>query len=272
MFIFILLIFQCIFSINAMDFDRRLISPRSLALGGAMTARISLNESLNYNPASSAHSKLYSIEASYGFRHKETINNRVDTYNISVIDTKNKTVGAGLSYSRRRSSKTFTEWDINGILNKTFFKNKAAFGLGIDYTSYNVDSNFNLDFGGIVLLGESTIFGFTAYNLLDDDTSDINTRSIALGIRQKIGYFFAFSLDFEHKIKKKTNIIGAIEFLYKNGIMFAASFKRKEETNTNYWGAGIGYVGPKFSTIYGTMNSFNAPKDFIHSFMLRVYF
>lgn len=271
MFIFILIIFQCIFSINASDFDRRLISPRTLALSGAMTARISLNESLNYNPASSAHSKLYSIEASYGFKNKETIPGRVDTYNISAIDTTNKTVGAGMSYTRRRFSSIGSEWSLSGLLNKTFFQNKAAFGLGIDYNNYITNSNFNLDFGGILLLGESTTLGFTGYNLLDDD-NNINTRSIALGIKQKIGYFFAVSLDFEHRIKKKINVVGAMEFLYKNGIMFAASFKRKEETNTNYWGAGIGYVGPKFSAIYGTMNSLNAPKDFMHSFMLRIYF
>lgn len=266
MFILLFLIIQSIFA--NIDFDRRLLSPRTLALSGAMTSRIALNESLYYNPASSAFSKLYSIEGVYGFKSIEGVR-RIDNYNASIVDTTNKIVGAGFAFTKRSGGNK--EWDFRGNLNKLFFKNRVSFGVGVNYTNYQVGDNLNLDLGVLALILENTSVGATFYNIAGDKY-DIKTRSIALGIRHSIYEMFSFAIDFEHKFKKKTNLTGSFEFLYKEGFMAALSFKTDNYIDTYYIGAGLGYIGPKVSIIYGTMNSINNIKDFIHSFSFRVFF
>ncbi|MFH1223995.1 MAG: hypothetical protein V1647_06615, partial [Pseudomonadota bacterium] len=147
--------------------------------------------------------------------------------------------------------------------------------IGVSYLSYthygNKRTNLNANFGTLVLLTSKTILGATGYNILGDN-DNINTRSIDLGLRHTIWDFFSMSVDFEHRFSKKIKYGGALETLYKNGFMMALSMQRNQDTQNTFWGAGIGYIAPKVSFIYGTMNAISYPYSFMHSFSVRVFF
>lgn len=257
------------------DIDRRIFMPRTLALSGNMTARINLNESIYYNPASSAHSRCMSIDGGIAWNNIPSIDGRSDTYFVNALDTESGMFGGGVGYAKRSISSGGSEWEIKGVINKLMLANRLGLGIGISYLSYSQlgqkDRNFNTNFGLLWLLTPKSIFGATAYNLLGDSRG-INTRSLAFGFRQTFWDFFSIDLDLEHRFRKKIMYGGALELLYNNGIMITLSGKRNQFLHNSYWGMGLGYVGPKISLIYGTMNAITAPYSFAHSFSLRVFF
>ncbi|MCX6112210.1 MAG: hypothetical protein NTY22_02855 [Proteobacteria bacterium] len=258
------------------DIDRRLFMPRSLGLCGSMVARINLNESIYFNPASAAHSKSFSTEIGYAWNYSSELSKRrMDTYYVNAIDTDTDLFGGGVGYYKKKTKGgAGSEWEARGSINKLISK-RLAFGLGISHLSYTyfnqASTNFNVDLGLLYLLGQKTILGATAFNLLGDD-NNVRTRSIDIGARQAFWDFFAISLDMEHRFDKKINISGALELLYRNGMMINISARREQYTQTNFWGLGLGYVAPKLSIIYGTMNAINYPFSFTHSFSVRVFF
>ena len=279
MFIFLFLIsslFAQAQTPSDIDIDRRLFMPRSLGLCGSMVARINLNESLYFNPASAAHSKSFSTEAGYAWNYSSQLSDRrMDTYYINAIDTDTDLFGGGAGYYKRKlKGGAGYEWEVRGSINKLISK-RLAFGLGVSHLSYTYfnqkSTNFNLDLGLLYLLGQKTILGATAFNLLGDD-SNVRNRSIDMGVRQTFWDFFAVTLDMEHRFYKKINVSGALELLYRNGMLVTISTRREQYTRTNFWGLGLGYVAPKISFIYGTMNAINYPFNFMHSFSLRVFF
>jgi len=258
------------------DLDRRLFMPRSLGLCGSMVARINLNESLYFNPASAAHSRSFSTEMGYSWNYSSQLSDkRMDTYYVNAIDTNTDLFGGGVGYYKKKTKGgDGTEWEVRGVINKLISK-RLAFGLGVSHLSYTYftqkSTNFNLDMGLLYLLGNKTIIGATAFNLFGD-SADVRTRSIDIGARQTFWDFFAVSLDMEHRFYKKINVSGALELLYRNGMMVTISARREQYTKTDFWGLGLGYVAPKMSVIYGTMNAINPPFSFTHSFSLRIFF
>ncbi len=271
----LILILSLISSLSAQDFDRRIFMPRTLAMCGAMEARINVNESLYYNPASSAHSRIFSTDAGFTWQHNNLVPGRIDTYYVNAVDTDNAMFGGGLGYYKSNVGGLGSEWDLRGIFNKTLLESRMGLGIGVHYTKFNHGqnrtSNMNVDFGFIFLLTKKTLLGGTGYNLIGD-TNGFNTRSIDLGIRHTMWDFFSATFDFEHRFSKKTTFTGALELLYKNGIMITLSGQKNMYLNNIYWGMGLGYVGPKLSVIYGTMNAATGPYSFAHSFSLRVFF
>ncbi len=281
MIILILSVFLSFFNLYAndpsdIDIDRRLFMPRTLGLSGNMGARINLNESLYINPASSAHSKCFSIDGGYGWNSTSFFDNRIDNFYINAIDTDSDFLGGGAGfYKRRVKGGEGTEWEVRGIINRTMLRNRMAMGIGFSYLSYNYygksDNNLNLDFGLMYLLLRKTIVGMTVYNLIGDK-KDLRTRSIDFSIRQTFWDFFSTSLSLEHRFDKKINVTGAMELLYKNGMMVTISGRRSQHLKNNFWGLGLGYVAPKISFLYGTMNAMNYPYNFHHSFSIRMFF
>lgn len=271
----LILILSLISSLNAQDIDRRLFMPRTLAMCGAMESRININESLYFNPASSAHSKMFSMDTGFSWQHNKQLPGRSDTYYVNAVDTENELFGGGVGYYKRYVGGIGNEWDVRGMFNKLLLKNRMGLGVGIHYTKFNHSlapkNNFNADFGFIFLLTQKTILGGTGYNLFGDK-DDINTRSIDLGIRHTMWDFFSATFDFESFLSRKTTLTGALELLYKNGIMITVSTQKNMNLGNVFWGMGLGYVGPKISLIYGTMNAASAPFSFAHSFSLRVFF
>ncbi len=275
MLILILSLISSLYAQDSRDMDRRIFMPRTLAMCGAMEARININESLYFNPASSAHSRMFSIDTGFAWQHSDLLPGRSDTFYVNAVDTENEMFGGGVGYYKRNIGGLGSEWDVRGMFNKLLFANRMGLGVGIHYTKFNegVDkkSNLNADFGFIFLLAKKTLIGGTAYNLFGD-TNKINTRSIDLGIRHTMWDFFSATFDFEHHFVKKTTFTGALELLYKNGIMITVSGQKNMNLGNIFWGMGLGYVGPKISLIYGTMNAATAPYSFMHSFSLRVFF
>ena len=271
----LILILSLISSLSAQDMDRRIFMPRTLAMCGAMEPRINVNESLYYNPASSAHSRMFSVDTGLAWQHDNLIPGRVDTYYVNAVDTDNEMFGGGLGYYKRNVGSLGSEWDLRGIFNKLLLSNRMGLGVGLHYTKFNHGvtrtSNMNVDFGFIFLLTKKTLLGGTAYNLIGDNNG-FNTRSIDLGIRHTMWDFFSATFDFEHRFSKKTTFTGALELLYRNGLMITLSGQKNMNLDNIYWGMGLGYVGPKISIIYGTMNAATAPYSFAHSFSLRVFF
>ncbi|MEI6092102.1 MAG: hypothetical protein WCQ47_00285 [bacterium] len=257
------------------DLDRRLFMPRSLGLSGSMVSRINLNESLYFNPASSAHSRSFSAESGFAWDHNSEISKREDTYYINAVDTNTDLFGGGVGYYKKKlQGGTGSEWEARGMINKLISK-RLAFGLGFSHLSYTylnqTTTNFNVDMGLLLLAAKKTMIGATAFNLLGDN-NNVRTRSIDIGARQTFWDFFSVSVDMEHRFDKKINVSGALELLYRDGIMVTVSGRRNDNLKVNYWGLGLGYVAPKLSIIYGTMNAINGPYNFMHSFSLRIFF
>ena len=287
MFIFIVYALCTIFNFNSStllyaqnpsdaDFDRRIFMPRTLGLSGSMGARINLNESLYINPASSAHSRCFSVDGGYMWSKNSFFTNRMDNFYINAVDTDSEVMGGGAGfYKRRVKGGAGSEWEVRGMLNKVILGKRLGFGVSFSHlahTYYNQSSsNFNLDVGLMYLLFQKTIIGTTFYNALGDD-DDIRTRSVDFSVRQTFWDFFAASLSFEHRFNKKVYFSGGLEMLYRNGIMITVSGRRNQHLKTTSWGLGLGYVAPKVSFVYGTMNSVDYPYNFQHSFSVRVFF
>ena len=128
--IVILLLFSQVLNAQTTASNSRLLLPRILANSGAMTARMSLNESILFNPASSAHSKVYSMEGVYSFEQYPN-NSRAHNYTASILDTKNNDyAGGGVVYNKRVLDSNNSEWELKGIINKLFMENRLATGVG----------------------------------------------------------------------------------------------------------------------------------------------
>ncbi|MEI6079078.1 MAG: hypothetical protein WCQ53_00370 [bacterium] len=260
-----------------LDIDRRIFMPRSLGLSGSMVSRINLNESLYFNPASSAHSRCFSTEAGYAWNYDSQLGkSRTDTYYVNAIDTNTDLFGGGVGFYKKKTRDGLgAEWEVRGIINKLISK-RLAFGLGVSrlsYTYFNqASSNFNMDAGLLFLLAQKTMIGATAFNMLGDNTNNVRTRSIDIGARHTMWDFFSASFDFEHRFNKKVNFSGSLEMLYNNGILVTVSGRRNQNLHDTYWGVGLGYVAPKMSIIYGTMNAVSYPYNFMHSFSFRIFF
>jgi len=277
---YILLIFNLFLSlVSASDYDRRLFSPRALSLNGALNSRINLNESLYFNPASAAHSKLTSVESSYGWSYyPEYQKQRSSVYSVSAIDTDGPLFGGGGSYTHwGLPGDKNSSWDLRMNVNKLLLSKKVGFGITGSYTKYNfLDSttnykNINLDAGLLILVASKTIVGLSGFNLFGD-TNDFKNRYFSFSVRQSLWDFCSFTADFTHLIRQKYAVTGAVELIYKAGFMINLSVRHNRNLQTTLWGVGTGYLGPKVSLLYGTMNSFNAPYSFNHSFSLRVFF
>lgn len=258
------------------DIDRRLFMPRTLGLSGSMGARINLNESLYINPASSAHSRCFAVEGGYGWSKSSFFNNRMDNFYINAVDTDSEVMGGGAGfYKKRVKGGAGSEWEVRGMLNKAILGKRLGIGLSfshLSHTYYNqASSNFNLDLGLMYLLFQKTIIGATFYNILGD-SDNMRTRSVDFSVRQTFWDFFAASVSLEHRFDKKVNFSGGLEMLYRNGIMITVSGRRNQNLKTTFWGLGLGYVAPKVSFVYGTMNSVEYPYNFQHSFSVRVFF
>ena len=266
-------IFAQVSPLSDVDIDRRMVMPRSLALSGNQTARIGLNESIYFNPASSAHSRCMSAEGGFMWNSGGINNGRIDSYYVSAIDTENELFGGGMGYSKRDLLPGGSEWELRGIINKLALSNKLGVGIGVSYLSYKhldqESNNLNADAGLLWLLAPKSTLGVTAYNLFGDKNK-INTRSIAFGFRQTMWDFFSIDIDFEHRFSKKITAGAALELVYKDGFMLTISGKRNQNLANSYWGLGLGYLGPKISFIYGTMNAITAPYSFAHSFSIRL--
>jgi hypothetical protein len=273
--LYFILLLPSLLSAQGFEFDRRLVLPRSLSLAGCTDARIAMNESIYQNPASSAQTRIFSAEYNYGWNYVPGIPERMDNYSFSALDTSSEFFGGGLAITDHSIRGIGTEWDFRGILNRSLWDNRLGLGIGIDYAKirrFDVrDSNFNLDLGALFLATKGLIFGATAYNILNDKKNNIFTSSIALASRYTFWDFFAVDLEFIHKIDKKYSLAGALETLYKSGLMFNLSVMKDQQYGNTLWGGGIGFVAPKVSFIYGTLNSITPPWSFRHALSFRFF-
>lgn len=275
MFILFYFILTNFYSAN-LDFDRKLFLPRALALSGNMESRLALNESIYFNPASSAFAKVQSVEAVYSFSSNDIDGSKPKTLNISLVDLGSTFIGGGIGYSYWDLGDIGTEWSVNAMVNRLFLNNKLGAGISAVYNKYKYDilesnKNINFNFGLLYLLGKKTLLGFSAYNLLGDK-NDINTTNFSFSIRQTVLDFFSLSIATNYDLEKDISFVGSFEFMYKNGFTMLASIKEDKYKDNTYWGAGIGYNAPKLSLIYGTMNSIYSPNEFKHSIALRSFF
>lgn len=263
------------------DFDRRAFLPRALALSGNLESRLTLNESIYYNPASSAFAKVQSVEAIYSFSTDDTRNTEPKVLNISLLDTGSTFMGGGLGYTHWNLGSLGSEWNLNAMLNRLFLNNTLGAGFSASYTNYKYDNletkrNLNFNFGLLYLLGKKTLLGFSAYNLLGD-RNKINNTSFSGSIRQTMFDFFSLSASINYETERDFSYVGSFEFMYKNGFTVLCSIKEDKfsdtETEANtYWGAGIGYNAPRLSLIFGTMQSVYTPNEKKYAFALRSFF
>jgi len=273
--LFLLFFFINSLFLNPLDIDRRMHFPRALALNGNLDSRLALNESIYFNPASSAFAKVHSVEFSYTWL-EEPNNTNAKVYNISLVDIGQTFIGGGIGYSYYNLNEKGSEWSVNGLINRLFLNNTLASGFSVSYSKYNVENiynsvNINLNLGFLYILTKKTLLGFTAYNLLGDKNS-INTSSFILSIRQTVWDFFSFSLASSYDLEKDLSFIGSLEFMYKNGFTILTSLKKDYNYNDTFWGAGIGYNAPKLSLIFGTLNSVYDANIHIYSLALRSFF
>jgi len=249
--------------------------PRALALNGNLDSRLTLNESIYFNPASSAFAKVHSVEFSYSWL--EDNNNSAKVYNISLVDIGQTFIGGGIGYSYWNLNEDKSQWSVNALINRLFLNNTLASGFSVSYSKYNSSNiehsvNLNLNFGFLYILTKKTLLGFTAYNTLGDK-NNINTSSFILSIRQTIWDFFSFSLASSYDLEKKDPaFIGSMEFMYTNGFTILTSIKKDYFYDDNFWGFGIGYNAPKLSLIFGTSNSIYDTNIHMYSLALRSFF
>lgn len=263
------------------DFDRRMFLPRALALSGNLDSRLTLNESIYFNPASSAFAKCQSVEAVYSFANDDVRNINPKVLNLSILDTGKTFMGGGVGYTHWDLGDGGSEWSLDAMINRLFLDNTLGAGFSVSYSNYKYDNletnkNLNFNFGLLYLLGKKTLLGISGYNLLGD-RNKINNTSFTGSIRNTMFDFFSLSFAFNYDTEKDISYTGTFEFLYKNGftVLFSVKEDKFSDASTNgntYWGAGIGYNAPKISLIFGTLNSFYSPNENKYALALRSFF
>ena len=233
--------------------------PRSLGLSGALRGGITLNESLNSNPASFAFTDKYSIEAYVDVKPG------MRSWNASVVDTKTSFYGAALGYSRKDFDVEMPQNVIQGALAKRW----GAFSLGVgsDYTFNDVLNHVNLKAGGLVQVHPRLHVGLVGEDLLS------NSKILGAGVQLNIYDILLLSSDVSKNLSKKSFDVqtGAEIHHEKTGLSFRGGGHLNTSSSFQSYSLGAGWALYKLGFFYGFEKSLKKSES-RHALSMRVFF
>lgn len=260
------IILQVIFTASSLfSFDETRMLPRAVAYGYSGAARIALNETTVVNPASSAYTRVYSIETGFVFSDR-------NTFYASISDNKNSAnAGGGAIYAKNKDF-----WQLNLVINKLFLKKRLAIGFGLDYkkfsSDYNSDRVFAPSAGFMFLLNPQVVIGGYVKHILEDSYGFF-PRTYAVGARWSFLEFMSLSLDTLFR-GEDFLISTVIEGLYKWGGGMILGVTNNFTSNRMTYSLGAGYYAPKFSLYYALAIEETLDNEYnnLHTASLRVFF
>src|SRR3990167_6384129 len=234
------------------------LGTRGLAMGEALRGSLLLNDAIYFNPAAMGPTKKYSLEAQTVFnptRDQEL------GYNISLIDTRGTSIGAGFGYSggKIKTEGEKSEW-------RHFFNLSLAQPIS-DLLSVGATSKFalfdeeklkghaNADFGVIIFPGpykEYFQIGAVIHNLAKDEKAF--PRQIGVGTRINIMKELGFTADVVKPVSETRWIFGVGgEFVHGSGLLARAGF-HYDSLEPPAYSLGVGYFKNQVGVSYSFRN------------------
>lgn len=241
---------------EAQDF----IGTRPLGMGEATRGTLMLNDAIYINPAAMAMTKQYAVDAQTVFQ--PSINQDLG-FNVSLIDTRQSSVGAGIAYSgsqAKMSDQTVWRHSAHLALAQPISK---YFSFGATGKTVFVDQKpksktfVNGDVGIYIVPGDFGKYvqaGAVFYNFAKDDKE--LPRQLAGGIKITLLPIISLTADFVKTLSAdKWNTGAGLEFIHKSGISARGGFNFvKDVENSSTYSAGLGYFANKAGVYYSFRN------------------
>lgn len=237
------------------------------AQGQSLTGANLLNDSLYSNPAASAFSQVYAIEATYLMPR---------SFAVSILDTRTASIGGGLGYFRDKLE-NFEE-PVQGL--KLALGGQVtgplAFGLGgkIVWGPNEAGDHRNLkdlDAGMLTNL-DFLQLGLTARNLFGGDATLKQEREWALGGRINYSQILFLSVTAISRwgyLKPYQYGIGA-EYVSPWYLSAKGGYRIQPETQLSFWSVGLSFISPKLSLHYALEIPNQAPESREHVLSLTL--
>jgi hypothetical protein len=236
----------------------------STATAGSGRAAIEVTEAPLLNPASIPFSQGYFFTSDFA-----TIGDGQE-FTIGLTDNLNTTVvPTSMIYTEMESTNAFknkvTTQDMHlslaNIVSKTF-----SFGLSVEH---KIDTELatkffqtNMMMGSIFSIGDNLGLAVVLDHMLPTDGSIPNDYrfypTTAIGLSYTRGSVIRFKLDVESAGNNSFDepaIAGGVETYWNRWVIFRIGFRKDFALNSNQYGAGIGFTGPKFAIHYGYLSS-----------------
>ena len=237
----------------------------STATAGSGRATIEPSESPFLNPAAIAYNRGYFVTSDYG------VMQGASEFSVGLSDNLPDTlVPAAFMYNQVNgtdptSNQQFTTQDLHLDISNLVRRDFAA-GLSIrsksDLLFQTQYRQTNVMFGSIWVLTPNIGVALVLDNLLKPDATVPEpfrlTPSAAVGINYNYKKVIRFRFDVETASNDSlngTSFAAGIEGHWNQWSVFRMGVRKDLETNTDEYGAGIGFSGPKFAFHYGYLMS-----------------
>ena len=226
-------------------------SPRTLALGGAGRAGPLLNDSIYLNPAYASFNSIYSANLGYTwFEHGRN-------YNVSVQDTRNEFLQAGVGYTKRERNSA-----INLGASRQVVK-QVGFGLGSKFIIDNTTNKITNDmsFATTYIAQQWVYVSLVVDNLIQGQESKQRNlfRTVYLAFKfiptKDVEFFFDPLYSPDYQAGNKSGFSLGVELgLLADFYFRAGKFKDAEITHLDSrgdgYGVGLGWIGPRINFDY----------------------
>jgi len=236
----------------------------STATAGSGHATVEPSEAPVLNPASIPYSKGYFITSDYAslYQANEFTVALTDNLPDTVVPTSfiyNQINGTGLA------NQTLVTQDLR-LEVANLVSQDVSFGLALrsrtdSFLSYQYRQN-NLLLGTIFAISPNMGIAIVADNLVGTDakvpTAYRLLPSLAVGLNYNYLKVMRFRLDLQTASNDSFNeptISGGMELHWNKWLLFRGGISKALETNTDEYGAGVGFEGPKFTGHLGYLMS-----------------
>lgn len=247
-----------------------LVGTRATAMAGALRASAAGTEGVLLNPAGMSIARQYVVGALYQFRAADS----ASQLNATVVDSVTSRIAAGLSYSYVHAAPQLTLARPDGglALDQTRQTHEVAmalsmpfgdwllFGVSGKYLNHQVDlsspsedeltaasiSDFSMDIGGIIRLGDMLRVAVVGYNLIPVDDA-LYPQSLgvggALSLSQSITAAFDSVIDFTSDPDKTTaSFHGGLEAFLAQRYAVRAGVEHSTYLDATHVAGGFGFV------------------------------
>jgi len=247
-------IFSAVFIVvtdaNAAAGSNRYVPLQEQAQGQSLTGANLLNDSLFSNPASSAFTNVYTVDATF---------TGPKNFSASILDTRTSPISGAMGYSRQPTLfENQLVQSAQGAMSTKVLP-YLAFGLG-GHILWAPDAlgkpgrHTDLDFGALLNFDAIQI-GMSVRSLMGGDTGLGDPRQTSIGAR--INYqqtmFFSATVQSEHNSMKPDQYGFGAEYISPYRFSLKGGYRIRPSENRSYWSAGFGILSPKVALNYAVV-------------------
>ncbi len=255
---------------------------RSFSAGGAYRALALGNDAIFVNAAAMEQQKSYTVEGGLGWFKK-----RDDYYiNVSIVDTKTSTLGAGISYTYLEDQKELTggrkghriDLALSYPLSTTMFIGGSIKYFDVKLTNAGTVDAASADLSLFYLIAPQVTGSIIGYNLINSGSKSMPlsmATAIAYRWPQICNFTFDWLIDYATYKHTSFEYMTGVEYYQNNFVIRGGyNFGQQRDTqnrNLHSISLGIGWNGPKIGIDFGYRQMVNdEPRR--HRFMTQLSF